>query len=192
MNMETAQQSTATDATDRAPDTMTGGAEGAQAKITESDLANALRDAQAKLALLEARLAESQSQQAALETLYRELAPSRDELALTEVEQVLVLANSGTRALSSVLQNVIDAWRRVAGLALPTPGGGACHPLTESATLRLSAEVRIRAVVCDLQISRALRSQRVKQSPEMPHPQGDHWESSNGECGDAQKGRTHP
>jgi len=107
-------------------------------------------------------------------------------------QQVLVLANSGTRALSSVLQNVIDAWRRVAGLALPTPGGGACHPLTESATLRLSAEVRIRAVVCDLQISRALRSQRVKQSPEMPHPQGDHWESSNGECGDAQKGRTHP
>ncbi|HEY2818051.1 MAG TPA: uroporphyrinogen-III C-methyltransferase [Casimicrobiaceae bacterium] len=64
-----------------------------QAKTTQSDLANALRDAQAKLALLEARLAESQSQQAALETLYRELAPSRDELALTEVEQVLVLAS---------------------------------------------------------------------------------------------------
>jgi uroporphyrin-3 C-methyltransferase len=65
----------------------------AQAKTTQSDLANALRDAQAKIALLEARLAESQSQQAALETLYRELAPSRDELALTEVEQVLVLAS---------------------------------------------------------------------------------------------------
>ena len=64
-----------------------------QAKTTQSDLANALRDAQAKIALLEARLAESQSQQAALETLYRELAPSRDELALTEVEQVLVLAS---------------------------------------------------------------------------------------------------
>jgi len=64
-----------------------------QAKTAQSDLANGLRDAQAKLALLEARLAESQSQQAALETLYRELAPSRDELALTEVEQVLVLAS---------------------------------------------------------------------------------------------------
>jgi len=35
---------------------------------------------------------------------------------------VLVLANSGTRALSSVLQNVIDAWRRVAGLVLPALG----------------------------------------------------------------------
>ena len=37
-------------------------------------------------------------------------------------QQVLVLANSGTRALSSVLQNVIDAWRRVAGLVLPALG----------------------------------------------------------------------
>ena len=52
-----------------------------------------LRDAQAKIALLENRLAESQSQQAALEALYRELAPSRDELALSEVEQILVLAS---------------------------------------------------------------------------------------------------
>jgi hypothetical protein len=37
-------------------------------------------------------------------------------------QQVIVLANSGNRALSSVLQNVIDAWRRSAGLALPTLG----------------------------------------------------------------------
>ena len=80
----------------------------AQAKITESDLANALRDAQAKLALLEARLAESQSQQAALETLYRELAPSRDELALTEVEQVLVLA-SQQLALAGNVQAALAA-----------------------------------------------------------------------------------
>jgi uroporphyrin-3 C-methyltransferase len=65
----------------------------AQAKAQQSDLGNALRDAQAKIELLESRLAESQSQQASLEALYRELTPSRDELALTEVEQVLVLAN---------------------------------------------------------------------------------------------------
>jgi hypothetical protein len=38
------------------------------------------------------------------------------------IEQVIVLANSGTRALSSVLQNVIDAWRRAAGLVLPPLG----------------------------------------------------------------------
>ena len=56
------------------------------------DAQDNLRDAQAKIALLENRLAESQTQQAALEALYRELAPARDEWALTEVEQVLMLA----------------------------------------------------------------------------------------------------
>ncbi|HEY1326800.1 MAG TPA: uroporphyrinogen-III C-methyltransferase [Casimicrobiaceae bacterium] len=65
----------------------------AEARGRDSDLSNALRDSQAKLAVLEARLAESQSQQASLEALYREIAPSRDELALTEVEQVLSLAS---------------------------------------------------------------------------------------------------
>jgi uroporphyrin-III C-methyltransferase len=65
----------------------------AQARARESDLGNEMRDAQAKLALLEARVAEFQSQQASLEALYRELAPSRDELALAEVEQILVLAS---------------------------------------------------------------------------------------------------
>ena len=37
-------------------------------------------------------------------------------------EQAVVLARTGTRALSSILQNVIDAWRRVAGIELPAIG----------------------------------------------------------------------
>jgi uroporphyrin-3 C-methyltransferase len=57
------------------------------------DAQEGLREAQAKLVLLESRQAESQTQQAALEALYRELAPSRDEWALTEIEQVLQLAS---------------------------------------------------------------------------------------------------
>jgi uroporphyrin-3 C-methyltransferase len=65
----------------------------AQAKSRESELANELREVQAKLALLEARVSESQTQQASIEALYRELAPSRDEVALNEVEQVLLLAS---------------------------------------------------------------------------------------------------
>ena len=65
----------------------------AQVRERESALAGDLREAQAKLALLETRLAESQSQQAALEALYRDLAPSRDEIALNEVEQMLLIAN---------------------------------------------------------------------------------------------------
>jgi hypothetical protein len=56
----------------------------------------------------------------ALGTGYDEL--SYGEAKYGGTQQVLVLADSGTRALSSVLQNVIDAWRRVAGLPLPTVG----------------------------------------------------------------------
>jgi len=65
----------------------------AQFKARDAEIAGELRETQAKLALLETRLAESQSQQAALETLYRDLAPSRDQLALVEVEQVIALAS---------------------------------------------------------------------------------------------------
>lgn len=64
-----------------------------QSRERDSAIANELREAQAKLALLETRLSESQTQQASLEALYRELAPSRDELALNEIEQVLLLAS---------------------------------------------------------------------------------------------------
>lgn len=65
----------------------------AQSKARETELAGELREAQAKVTLLETRLAEFQSQQSALEALYRELAPSRDDIALNEVEQILLIAN---------------------------------------------------------------------------------------------------
>jgi uroporphyrin-3 C-methyltransferase len=64
-----------------------------EARARNADLANELREALAKVALLEARVAESQTQQASLEALYRELAPSRDEVELNEIEQVLMLAS---------------------------------------------------------------------------------------------------
>ncbi len=52
----------------------------------------AVREAQAKLSVLENKIAESQSQQVALEALYQELARSRDEWALAEIEQILTVA----------------------------------------------------------------------------------------------------
>jgi len=79
--------------------------EDAEVKATRATVESAqddLRDAQAKIALLESRLAESQTQQAALEALYRELAPSRDEWALTEVEQVLLLASQQLQLAGNV------------------------------------------------------------------------------------------
>lgn len=71
-------------------------------RSTLKDTQENLREAQAKIALLENRLAESQTQQAALEALYRELAPSRDEWALTEIEQVLVLASQQLQLAGNV------------------------------------------------------------------------------------------
>jgi len=96
LRLEVAQRLTATDAAL------------VQSRTKDADLGNELRDAQAKIALLEARIAESQSQQAALETLYRDLAPSRDELALNEVEQILVLA-SQQLALAGNVQAALAA-----------------------------------------------------------------------------------
>ena len=47
---------------------------------------------QGRLALLEAKFAESQSQQAALDSLYQDLARNRDDWALAEIEQNITLA----------------------------------------------------------------------------------------------------
>ena len=68
----------------------------------QAELASELRDAQAKVALLEARQAESQADQAALEALYRDLAPSRDEIAISEIEQVLLVASQQLQLAGNV------------------------------------------------------------------------------------------
>jgi len=69
---------------------------------SEVTLAGELHDAQAQIDQLEAHLAESQSQQAALEALYRDLAPSRDEIAVSEIEQVLLVANQQLQLAGNV------------------------------------------------------------------------------------------
>ena len=55
-----------------------------------------------KLSLLEAKLAESQSQQLALEAMYQELTRTRDEATLEEVEQLLLIANQQLQLASNV------------------------------------------------------------------------------------------
>lgn len=63
---------------------------------------DAQRQAEAKLALLEGRLAESQNQQVALEALYQELSRNRDESALAEVEQLLLIASQQLQLAGNV------------------------------------------------------------------------------------------
>ena len=60
------------------------------------------RDAQARLGQLEAKLAESQSQQLALESLYQELSRNRDEWQLAEIEQVLAIASQQLQLAGNV------------------------------------------------------------------------------------------
>jgi len=79
----------------------------------------AVREAQAKLALIENRLAESQSQQLALEALYQELSRSRDEWALAEIEQILTVAMQQLQLAGNV---------QAALLALQTAEGRLARP----------------------------------------------------------------
>jgi uncharacterized protein HemX len=62
----------------------------------------ALREAQGKLGQLEARVAESQSQQMALEALYQDLSRNRDEWQLAEIEQVLAIASQQLQLAGNV------------------------------------------------------------------------------------------
>ena len=62
----------------------------------------ALRQAEVKLVLLEGKLAESQNQQVALEALYQELSRNRDESAVAEVEQILLIASQQLQLAGNV------------------------------------------------------------------------------------------
>ena len=71
----------------------------------------------AKLGAVEARVADSQSQQASLEQLYADLARTRDDWALAEVEQILAVASQQLQLAGNVQGAIIalqNADQRVA------------------------------------------------------------------------------
>jgi uroporphyrin-3 C-methyltransferase len=77
----------------------------AQAKAGKQfaeQLREATREAGAKIAALEAKLSESQSQQIALEALYQELSRNRDEWAYAEIEQTLLVASQQLQLAGNV------------------------------------------------------------------------------------------
>jgi uroporphyrin-3 C-methyltransferase len=69
---------------------MDGTSKANQMLLTQSQ--DQVRELYAKVTMLESRYAESQNQRAALETLYNDLSINRDESALAEVEQMLLIA----------------------------------------------------------------------------------------------------
>lgn len=61
-----------------------------------------VRELGGKLSLLESKYAETQSQRSALESLYHDLSSSRDQMALAEVEQLLLTASQQLQLTANV------------------------------------------------------------------------------------------
>jgi uroporphyrin-III C-methyltransferase len=78
-----------------------------QAKLLADQAKEASTDAQVKLGVLESRLADSQSQQIALESLYQELARGRDEWVFAEIEQTLLIASQQLQLAGNVKSALI-------------------------------------------------------------------------------------
>lgn len=81
--------------------------ENKQSRGVAEQVRDAMRDAQVKLGVLEAKLQESQSQQIALEALYQELSRGRDESMLADVEQNLLVANQQLQVAGNVKSALI-------------------------------------------------------------------------------------
>lgn len=77
-------------------------ADSREARATAKLAQEAVREAQTRLAQLEAKVAESQSQQVALEALYQELSRSRDEWVFAEIEQILTIASQQLQLVGNV------------------------------------------------------------------------------------------
>ena len=71
-------------------------------RIAGDQLREATRDASVKIGLLEAKLAESQGQQIALEAMYQDLSRNRDEWAFAEIEQTLLMASQQLQLAGNV------------------------------------------------------------------------------------------
>jgi uroporphyrin-3 C-methyltransferase len=73
-----------------------------ESRLIAEQAREASADAQVKLGVLEQRLAESQSQQIALESLYQDLSRNRDESAFAEIEQSLLIASQQLQLAGNV------------------------------------------------------------------------------------------
>lgn len=72
------------------------------AALRVQQAAQALHDTEVKVGVLEAKLAESQNQQVALEALYQELSRNRDEWVFADIEQSVLLASQQLQIAANV------------------------------------------------------------------------------------------
>jgi uroporphyrin-III C-methyltransferase len=78
-----------------------------------------VRELGGKLSLVESKFDEMQSQRSSLEALYQELSSSRDQTALAEVEQLLIIAEQQLRLSSNVKAALIAMQQAEARLQRP-------------------------------------------------------------------------
>lgn len=79
---------------------MDGSNKANQTLLTQNQ--EAVRELGGKLSVLESKYAEAQNQRAALEALYQEMSSSRDQTALAEVEQMLMIAGQQLQLSANV------------------------------------------------------------------------------------------
>ena len=77
-------------------------ADSRDARLVARQAQEGVKEAQTRLAQLDAKLTESQNQQVALEAMYQELARNRDESMLAEVDQILTIASQQLQLAGNV------------------------------------------------------------------------------------------
>ncbi len=93
-----------------------------ESRLLARNADEAMRQATARLAQLDAQLSTSQQQQLSLESLYKELSQSRDQWTLAEIEQVLLTAAQQLQLAGNVHAAIIaleSADQRLQGLSKP-------------------------------------------------------------------------
>lgn len=86
-------------------------------RVTLKSIQEGMQALQAKVNVIESRQSETQSQQLALEQLYQELARTRDDWTLAEIEQVLSTANQQLQLAGNVQGAIIALQNADARLA---------------------------------------------------------------------------
>lgn len=105
-----------------------------------------VRELGGKLSVVESRFAETQNQRAALEALYQEMSSSRDQTALAEVEQMLLIAGQQLKLAANVKAALIAMQQAESRLQRPAFAGLRKYVSQDIDKLRALPDVDVPAI----------------------------------------------
>jgi uroporphyrin-3 C-methyltransferase len=105
-----------------------------------------VRELGGKLSLVESKYAETQNQRAALEALYQEMSSSRDQTALADVEQLLLIAEQQLQLSANVKAALIALQQAESRLQRPALAGLKKHIGQDIEKLRALPNVDVAAI----------------------------------------------